>query len=172
MRSAAMAMDCRPEEQKRLMVTPVTHVGQAGAQGDVAGHVLAGLAFRHGAAEDHVFDFVSRDLRILLQQRAEHRGGEIVRADVPQSALGGFADRRAEAIDDYCFLHVRILVVESLSCGAAFRSSACAAMRCCVSRRAAEAQERFALEIEQILFGDQCSPVSGRRSVRRPVSRR
>ncbi len=56
MRSAAKAMDCRPELQKRLMVMPVTVSGKPARSSDLPGHIVAGLAFRHGAAEDHVFD--------------------------------------------------------------------------------------------------------------------
>src|ERR1700733_841661 len=40
-------------------------VGQACAQGHAARHVIAGLGFGHGAAEDYVFDFVLRYLGIL-----------------------------------------------------------------------------------------------------------
>ena len=58
MRSAAMAMDCNPEEQNRLMVIAGNLDGQSGAQGGDARDVHARFGFRHGAAQDDVFDFL------------------------------------------------------------------------------------------------------------------
>jgi hypothetical protein len=56
MRCAAMAMVCRPLEQKRLTVMPGTVTGQPGAQRDLARDVGAGGAFGVGAAHQHVLD--------------------------------------------------------------------------------------------------------------------
>ena len=56
MRSAAMAIACRPDEQKRLMVSAETFTGSAGAQRGDARHVHALLGLGHGAAQDDVFD--------------------------------------------------------------------------------------------------------------------
>ena len=58
MRSAAIAMACRPELQKRLMVTPVVVTGRPARRAAHARHVAAGFAFGHRAAENHVFDIV------------------------------------------------------------------------------------------------------------------
>ena len=49
-------MVCRPEEQKRLTVTPDTVTGRPAMQRDLARDVGAGGAFGVGAAHDHVFD--------------------------------------------------------------------------------------------------------------------
>ena len=48
-------MDCRPDEQNRLMVSPGT-LRQPGAQRHHAGHIHTLLAFRKGAAQDHVIN--------------------------------------------------------------------------------------------------------------------
>ena len=55
-RCAAIAMVCRPEEQKRLTVTPRHGDRQVGHQRDLARDVGAGGAFGVGAAHEHVFD--------------------------------------------------------------------------------------------------------------------
>ena len=92
--------------QKRLMVTPGTDVGQSGAQRGDARHVHARFGFGHGAAEDHVVDFVLGDLRVAFQQRADHGGRQIVRTRIAQRASRRLADGGAEAIDNYSFLHM------------------------------------------------------------------
>ena len=95
-----MAMDCRPEEQKRLMVTPGHDIGKAGAKGGDARHVHAGFGFGHGAAEDHVLDFVLGDGGILVEKRLDDGGGHVVRTGVAERAFVGFADGRSKTVDD------------------------------------------------------------------------
>ena len=90
MRSAAMAMACRPEEQKRLMVMAENFHGQAGAQRGDARDVHALLGFGHGAAQDHVFDFFgveagTRSMAALMAMAARSSGR--VARSVPLPAL-------------------------------------------------------------------------------------
>ena len=56
MRSAAKAIACRPDEQKRLIVTADALDGNAGAQARDARDVQPLFGLRHRAAEDHVVD--------------------------------------------------------------------------------------------------------------------
>ena len=56
MRCAASAMVCRPLEQKRFTVMPLTVDRQAGAQRDLARDVAAGGALGQRAAHEHVVD--------------------------------------------------------------------------------------------------------------------
>ena len=56
MRCAAIAMVCRPDEQKRLMVTPAVVTGRPARSAICARDVAAGGAFGQRAADEHVFD--------------------------------------------------------------------------------------------------------------------
>ena len=62
-RCAAIAIVCRPDEQKRLTVMPGHGDRAAGAHRDLARDVAAGRALRIGAAHDHVFDLAGIELR-------------------------------------------------------------------------------------------------------------
>ena len=113
MRSAAMAIDCSPELQKRLMVTPVVVTGSPARSAAMRAILLPCFAFGHGAAEDHVFDILFGNLRIFFEQRADHGGGQVVRACIAQRSAGRFSDRGTKAIDDYGFGHGFIICAQS-----------------------------------------------------------
>ena len=89
MRSAAMAIACRPEEQKRLMVMRRNLHRQSRAQRRNARHVHALLGFGHGAAQDHIFNFFGVKLRHALQRplmaTAARSSGRVARS-VPLKA--------------------------------------------------------------------------------------
>ena len=53
---AAWAIDCVPDEQKRLIVIAGTVSGRPAEQRGQASHVHPLLGLRHGAAEDDVLD--------------------------------------------------------------------------------------------------------------------
>ncbi len=78
-------------------------IGQARAQSGDARHVHAGFGFGHRAAENHVVDFFRRDGRIFFKQTPDDDGRQIVGPGVAQAALGRFADRRSQTIENYCF---------------------------------------------------------------------
>ena len=65
-RSAAKAIDCRPDEQKRLTVTAEAVTGTPGAQAGNPRDVQALFGLRHRAPEDHVLD--------LRRDRSRARG--------------------------------------------------------------------------------------------------
>ena len=65
MRCAAIAIVCRPAEQKRFTVMPLVVIGQTGAQRDLARDVGAGGAFGIGAAHDDVVDLGGVDAGAL-----------------------------------------------------------------------------------------------------------
>ena len=79
MRSAMIAVDCSPDEQKRLMVIAGHLVGQAGEEADLAGDVQALLGLRVRAAEDDVLDDRGVDLgapdRFAADERPPDRRG-------------------------------------------------------------------------------------------------
>src|SRR6266852_4551078 len=78
MRSAARAMACRPEEQKRLMVMAEHSTGRPARSEARDVHPL--LAFGHGAAEDDVVDLPGVEAGDAGDGRADGAGGEIVGA--------------------------------------------------------------------------------------------
>src|SRR5690348_10267137 len=75
--------------------------GQSGAEGGDAGDVHALLGFRHGAAEDDVFDLFGIEAGDAGQRRANGDGGEVVGARRAQRAFKSFADGGADGTDDY-----------------------------------------------------------------------
>ena len=98
-RCAAMAIVCRPDEQKRLTVIPDVVTGQPARMRDLPRDVAAGRAFRVGAAHDDVLDLARIEPRALdrvPQRVAAHRGavGDVERA------LPALAERRARGGDD------------------------------------------------------------------------
>src|ERR1019366_6361520 len=97
MRSAAMAIACRPDEQKRLMVMAETSTGRP------ARDVHALLDFRHGAAEDDIFDLFGIDLRHALERALDGHRGQIIGARRPQRSFVSLTHRRTHGTDDYDF---------------------------------------------------------------------
>ena len=80
--------------------------GQAGAEGGDAGDVHPLLAFRHGAAEDDVFDFLRIKLRHALERGLDGDGREIVGTGGAEGAFEGASNGSAECGSDYDVSHV------------------------------------------------------------------
>ena len=92
MRSAAYAIACRPDEQKRLTVTADAVDRNAGAQARDPRDVHALLGLRHRAAQDHVVDFRRVDARRAPQRLGDRRRRELVRPRAAQRAAWRLAD--------------------------------------------------------------------------------
>ena len=107
MRSAANAIACRPDEQKRLTVTADAVTGHAGAQARDARDVQALLGLRHRAPEDHVVDLGGIDARRAAQRFGDDGGGELVGPRAAQRAVRRLADRRADGGNDDGVVHGR-----------------------------------------------------------------
>ena len=88
MRSAAIATACRPEEQKRLMVTPATVLGRPGEQHRDARHVHALLGLGHRAADDRVLDAAGSSAGRLRHAPADGRHQQVVGPGVAEGAAG------------------------------------------------------------------------------------
>ena len=104
--SAAMAMACNPEEQKAVNGDAGDGVRETGAKRCHAGHVHARFGFGSGAAEDDIVDFGFIYLGMALEKLVKDGGGHVVGTGIFERSASGFSDWGAEAIDDYCFLHV------------------------------------------------------------------
>ena len=105
-------------------------------QRDEAADVEALLGLGGGVADDDVVDEVGVEFRQRSHEVANDLGGEVVRADVAQRALGGLADRAAGSGDDVGVLH-HVKWVEGLSCEGSCRfesGSACAPAICARGR--------------------------------------
>ena len=98
-RWAAIAMACRPDEQKRFDGHARDADRRAGAHRRDAGDVGAGRAFRHGAAQDHVLDLAQLDLGALGGVLDDVRA-QVGAMGVVEDAAEGLADRRAGGGDD------------------------------------------------------------------------
>ena len=94
-RSAAMAMACKPEEQNRLIVMAGTSGRQSGALAGDARDVHPRFALGHGAAEDHVVDVLGIKPRHPANRFQHGDGGKIIRPRRAQRALERFSYRRA-----------------------------------------------------------------------------
>ena len=90
---------------------------EPGQDGGDAGHVVAGLTGRLGAAEDHVLHVGGVDLGHLGQHRLDDEGAQVVGPAVDQGALVGPADRGAAGGDDDGFRHGDSLLASILRPG-------------------------------------------------------
>jgi len=75
MRSAAIAIDCRPDEQKTIDGESRDFDGQSGTERGDAGHVHSLFGFGHGAAENDVFNFLGIKLRHAIERALDGDGG-------------------------------------------------------------------------------------------------
>ena len=100
MRSAAMAMACSPEEQKRLMVTPGTVSGRPARSAATRAMFMPDSP--SGLAQPRMTSSISSRGHggILFQQAADDGRGQIVGPGGAERALRGFADGGAKTIDD------------------------------------------------------------------------
>ena len=110
MRSAARAIACSPDEQKRLMVMAGTVFGSPARSATARAMFIP--ASPSGNAQPRITSSISlrSDLRVFLQQRLHHDRGQIVRPGVAQRSFRRFADGGAKTIDNYGF-HINLLFV-------------------------------------------------------------
>ena len=84
-------------------------VRQAGAQGGLAGDVVAGRTLLQGRAHDHVVDFARIDAS-AFDRGADHVAAELGARGVVERAAIGLADRGAGCGDDNRFTHGRSIL--------------------------------------------------------------
>ena len=105
MRSAANAIACRPEEQKRLIVTAEAVTGMP------ARRLAMRATFRpcsaSGIAQPRITSSISAgvDARRAPQRLADGGRGELVGPRAAQHAVRRFADRRPDGGDDHSVSH-------------------------------------------------------------------
>ena len=89
-RCAAMAIACRPDEQKRFTVDARGGHGQAGAQRDLARDVAAGGALGQRAAHEDVLHFGRVEPRALDRRahRVRAQGGAVRHVERAAPGLG------------------------------------------------------------------------------------
>ena len=124
--SAAEAIACRPDAQKRFIVTADGIDRHAGAQARDARDVQPLLGLRHRAAQDHIVDVGGLDAGRAAQRLADHGRGHLVGPDGPERAVRRLADRGACGRNDYCVLHEKSV---SSSSSASPTSLACPSNR-------------------------------------------
>ena len=78
---------------------------QAGQERRAAGQVHSLLVLREPAADHHVDDVLSRQVRDASQRGVDRERDEVVRPRVDERALPGAADRRARCRNDDGFRH-------------------------------------------------------------------
>ena len=100
-----MAIDCSPEEQKRLMVSAGNLNGQAGAQGGDAGDVHPLLGFGHGAAQDDVFDFFGVELQDAVESAFDGDGRKFIGTSGAERAFEGASHGSADRGSNDDFAH-------------------------------------------------------------------
>src|SRR5580658_5845182 len=148
-RSAAMAMACSPDEQKRLMVTPGTESGKPARSAATRAIFIpdspSGLAqprITSSISLDEIAGYFSRSRRNTVAARSS---GRVVRS-VP---LGAFptAVRRQSTITAFITLIRCLLIAQRFTC---FQHMLHAFLSLRIS---AQAQECFALQVQKILLG-------------------
>ena len=89
-RSAAMAIDCKPEEQNRLIVIAEISTGSPARSAALRATFMPCFRLRHRAAHDDVFDFLRVEPRHaanrFLMAMAARSSGRVVRS-VPLKAF-------------------------------------------------------------------------------------
>ena len=109
MACVAMRMVWSDDEQYRFTVTPGTS-GMPAWMAAMRGDVVAGLAGRLAAAQDHVLDVAPVERRHLVQHGVDDERREVVGPQVLQRPLHGPADRGAGGRDDHGFGHWTLLL--------------------------------------------------------------
>ena len=109
MRSAAMAIACSPDEQKRLMVMAETSTGRPARSDAMRATFMPCSA--SGMAQPRMTSSISlgSSLRHALQRALDGHRGQIVGTRRPQSSFVSLADRRTHGTDDYDFTHEKLL---------------------------------------------------------------
>jgi hypothetical protein len=92
---AAIATDCKPDEQKRLTVVPAT----------VTGSPARIAAMRIGTTENHIFDFSRVKLRRFGQDLLNAMRGQIIWPRHVERAAKRLGQRSPRAGDDDGFSH-------------------------------------------------------------------
>ena len=83
---AAAAQRLQRDAHRRVIVCAGTWCGSPASTRDAAADVVALLAPRERAAADHVVDLGRVQLRRAVQQRTQHAGRQVVRADVRRAS--------------------------------------------------------------------------------------
>ena len=96
---AAMAMDCRPEEQKRLMVTPAVGNGELGQHNRQAGQVAVLLTGVAGGPDHHVLHLIGRQLRVAVQQRIDAMRQHVIGSSQIEAAPKRLGQPRSHTVD-------------------------------------------------------------------------
>ena len=111
MRSAAIAIDCSPDEQKRLMVSAETSTGKSGAKRGDAGDVHSLLGFGHGAAEDDIFDFFGIELGHAVESAFDRDGRQFIGTSGAERALEGASYGSADGGGNDDFTHKSLAIL-------------------------------------------------------------
>ena len=105
MRSAASAMACSPDAQKRLMVMAETSTGMPARSDAMRATFMPCSA--SGMAQPMITSSISFliQLRHALQRALDGHGRQVVRPGSAQRALAGLADRGTNRTYNYDFTH-------------------------------------------------------------------
>ena len=96
MRSAARAIDCSPEEQKRLIVIAEQPTGSPGAKAGNARNVHSLLRLGHRATEDYVVNLLRVERLNAGKSALDRRRRQIVGASGGERSPTRFSDRSAD----------------------------------------------------------------------------
>ncbi len=109
MRSAAMAIACRPEEQKRLMVMAEISTGKPARSDAMRATFMPCSA--SGMAQPRMTSSISlgSSLWHALERALDGHRGQIIGTRRPQGSFVSLAHRGAHGTDDYNFTHEKLL---------------------------------------------------------------
>ena len=105
---AAIAIACRPEEQKRLTVCARRRHRKPGAQGRLPGDIAARRALRRAAAQRHILDSPG-SIPARCDRMGDDMAAQIGAMGDVEGAANGPADRRAGGGNDDGVSHVLFL---------------------------------------------------------------
>ena len=100
----AMAMVCRPEEQKGLTVAPDTESGRPVFWSMTRPSTMPCSALGESTAHYHVVDVFRLQVFDALNSLLDGGRSHIIGTEIAQSASGSFADGCAHAADDVGFI--------------------------------------------------------------------
>ena len=124
-RSAAKAIDCRPDEQKRLMVTADALTGMPARR--LAIRATFSPCSASGIAQPRITSSISAaiEARRAAQRRVDDERGHVVRPRVAQAAVRRLADGGPRRRDDDCFSHGRVPSAKSPSRSSSASPTSC-----------------------------------------------
>ena len=100
-----MAMACKPEEQKRLIVAPATVTGRPARTAAIRATFVPCVPSGLAQPRDDVFDLVGSKLRHLAQHVLDGVSGQVVGPREIERAAETLGQRRSRAGDDNGFSH-------------------------------------------------------------------